>query len=237
MTRDLSNAYLAAIVEASDDAIISKDFQGVIRSWNAAAEGMFGYAPSEIIGRSVTVLIPAERQDEEMAILTRIRNGERVDHFETVRVRKDGTRLDISLTISPIRESSHRIIGASKTARDITAQKRAAANLAEQEQWFRITLNGIGDGVIASDHHGRVTFLNREAERLTGFPLAEARGKPLSDVFSIVNEQSRKRVDNPAARVLQSGRVVGMANHTTLISRDGTEWPISDSAAPIVDPK
>jgi two-component system CheB/CheR fusion protein len=116
---------LASIVEFSDDAIISKDLSGVIRSWNRGAERLFGYAAGEVIGRSVTVLIPSDRVDEEPSILERLRRGERIDHYETVRRRKDGSLVDISLTVSPIFGAKGRVIGASKIARDITVTKRA----------------------------------------------------------------------------------------------------------------
>jgi PAS domain S-box-containing protein len=115
---------LGAIVESSDDAIISKDLDGTVRSWNAAAERIFGYKASEIIGRSITLLIPEGHQNEEPHIIGRIRKGERIDHYETVRQRKDGTLVDISLTVSPIKDSRGVIIGASKIARDVTEQKR-----------------------------------------------------------------------------------------------------------------
>lgn len=115
---------LAAIVDSSDDAIISKDLNGTIMSWNRSAERVFGYTADEAIGKSVTILIPEDRQDEEPKILSRLRRGERVDHFETIRRRKDGTLLDISLTISPVRDAQGRIIGASKIARDVSDRKR-----------------------------------------------------------------------------------------------------------------
>lgn len=118
--------FLAAIVESSDDAIISKSLQGIITTWNLRAERLFGYTAAEAVGRPITILIPEDRLDEEPAILARIHAGERVDHFETVRRRKDGTFIDISLTISPIRSSDGTIIGASKIARDISERKRAA---------------------------------------------------------------------------------------------------------------
>ena len=117
---------LTAIVDSSDDAIISKDLNGVVTSWNRSAERLFGYTAHEAIGRTIAELvIPDDRQDEEPQILARLRRGERVDHFETVRRRKDGSLLDISLTISPVKDQTGTIIGASKIARDITERKRA----------------------------------------------------------------------------------------------------------------
>ena len=116
---------LASIVESSDDAIISKDLDGIITSWNGGAERLFGYSKEEVIGKPVTILIPADRLHEEPEILARLRRGERIDHYDTVRRRKDGSLIDISLTVSPIKSTDGRIIGASKIARDITERKRA----------------------------------------------------------------------------------------------------------------
>lgn len=121
---DRNARLLASIVESSDDAIISKDLNGVITSWNKSAERLFGYTAEEAVGQSIMILIPADRVDEEPRILAAIRSGERVDHFETIRVRKDGTLLNISLTISPVKDAEGRIVGASKVARDITEWKR-----------------------------------------------------------------------------------------------------------------
>ncbi len=115
---------LASIVEFSDDAIISKDLNGVVNSWNAGAQRLFGYAAEEAIGKPITMLIPPERLDEEPGILDRVRRGERIDHYETVRMRKDGSLLDISLTVSPLKSSDGRVVGASKIARDISDRKR-----------------------------------------------------------------------------------------------------------------
>jgi PAS domain S-box-containing protein len=117
--------HYAAIVESSEDAILSKDINGVITSWNSGAQRLFGYTSQEAVGKPVTMLIPTDRHDEEPRILERIRRGERIDHYETVRQRKDGSSVDISLTVSPIRDLRGNIIGASKIARDITERKRA----------------------------------------------------------------------------------------------------------------
>ncbi len=122
-------ARLAAIVESSDDAIVSKTLDGTIRSWNAGAQRIFGYSPDEAVGRSITLIIPTERLDEERGILERLCRGERIEHFETVRVAKDGRRIDVSITVSPVRDREGRIIGASKIGRDISAQKRMAEEL------------------------------------------------------------------------------------------------------------
>jgi PAS domain S-box-containing protein len=116
---------LAAIVESSDDAIVSKDLNGVVVSWNRGAERLFGYSAAEMVGKSITLLIPEDHRDEEPEILARIRRGERVEHYETIRRRKNGGLLNISLTVSPVRDGSGRIVGASKIARDITDRKRA----------------------------------------------------------------------------------------------------------------
>jgi len=120
---------IASIVESSDDAIISKDLNGVITSWNQGAERIFGYPAEEVVGKPITILIPPDRHNEELAILERIRRGERVEHYETVRMRKHGSRVDISLTISPVKNTEGKIIGASKIARDITERKRSEAQI------------------------------------------------------------------------------------------------------------
>ena len=126
MSRPPENChFLAAIVESADDAIVSKDLNGIITSWNKGAERLFGYTAEETLGKPVTMLIPPDRLDEEVQILERIKRGERTEHFETVRQRKDGSLVEISLTASPIRTSEGDIIGASKIARDITERKRS----------------------------------------------------------------------------------------------------------------
>ncbi len=127
-------ALLSSIVDSSEDAIVSKDLNGIITSWNKSAERLFGYSAEEAIGQSITMLIPANRRGEEAEILDRLRRGERVDHFDTIRIRKDRSPVPISLTISPIRDSVGRIIGASKIARDITSRKEMEAALKEADR-------------------------------------------------------------------------------------------------------
>jgi len=146
-----SGQLLASIIDFSDDAIASKDLNGIITSWNKGAERIFGYAAEEIVGKSVTILIPEDRQDEEPRVLAQIRRGERIDHYETVRRRKDGGLIDISLTVSPVKDGSGRIIGASKIARDITERKRARdqQTLLLREMSHRVkNLFAIASGVV-----------------------------------------------------------------------------------------
>jgi PAS domain S-box-containing protein len=123
-SRPSVNSHLAAIVESSEDAIASKDLNGVITSWNRSAERLFGYTAKEIIGQPVTLIIPPELRDDEPRILSKIRAGERIEHFETVRVHKDGRRINVSLTVSPIKDEKGRIVGAAKIVRDITERKK-----------------------------------------------------------------------------------------------------------------
>src|ERR1043166_7903998 len=131
---DLAPYWLAAIIESADNAIISKTLDGIITSWNKGAQRVFGYTSDEVIGKPVTILIPDDHPDEEPSILARLRAGERIEHYETVRVRKDCTLIDISLTVSPICGPGGTVIGASKIARDITGNKRAQEALRRSEQ-------------------------------------------------------------------------------------------------------
>ena len=144
-----SQGHLSAIVESSEDAILSKDLEGIIQSWNKGAERLFGYTAEETVGKSILMLIPQDRQDEEPRILARIRRGERVDHFETLRRRKDGTLIDISLTISPVRNARGEVIGASKIARDISDRRRAQRALRRLTRRLA-TLNSIAK-LLSSD--------------------------------------------------------------------------------------
>lgn len=226
---------LASIVESSEDAIVGKDLNGIVTSWNHGAEMIFGYSAAEMIDRPISVLTPPDGKEEMVEILGRIRRGEHVDHFHSIRQTKDGRLLHVSITVSPVRDAHGEVVGASKIVRDITAQFEAQQDIAEQRERLRITLQSIGDAVIATDKEGSVSYLNPVAEQLTGWGSQEAEGRPLTEVMRIVNEKTRHVVENPVERVLSEGRVVGLANHTVLIARNGTEVPIEDSAAPIRD--
>ena len=224
--------FLASIVESSDDAIISLDLNGIVTTWNHGAERMFGYSAEEMIGRPVSLLTPPERTDELPVIRERIRHGE---HYQTIRRTNSGKPLHVSISVSPLRDRSGEVTGASKIVRDITALVEAQAEIAGQRERLRVTLNCIGDAVMSTDTAGRVSYLNPVAERLTGWTSEDALGRPLEEVFRMINEESREVVDNPVVTVLREGRIVGLTNHTLLISREGKELAIDDSAAPIRD--
>jgi PAS domain S-box-containing protein len=174
--------WLAAIVESSDDAIVSKNLDGTITSWNLGAERIFGYTAAEVVGQPITIVIPEDRQSEEHEILTRIRGGQRVDHFETIRKRKDGTLIAVSLTVSPVKDAEGKIVGASKIARDVTEQKRAQEHIAmlarETEHRSQNTLANVQAIVTVS-----------QADTVDGFKHAiDGRIRALANVHSLFIE-------------------------------------------------
>jgi PAS domain S-box-containing protein len=159
---------LSAVIDSSEDAVIAKDLNGKIGAWNRGAEKVFGYSASEAMGKSMLMLLPPERVNEESDILERIRRGESVEHFETTRVRKDGTIISISATISPIKDSGGTIVGASKIARDITEQKSAEEALRQSEERFRDMLNGIPQLAWMADADGKIFWYNERWYEYTG---------------------------------------------------------------------
>ena len=183
---------LAAIVDSSDDAIISKTLDGVITSWNKSAERLFGYTREEAVGQHITLIIPEDRRDEEAKIVERLRRGERVDQFETVRRRKDGTLLELSLTISPVKDASGRVIGASKVARGITEQKQIEKALAERARLLDLS----SDAIFVRDAADRVTYWNRSASELYGFSREEAVGR-------VSHELLRTEFPEPLERITE----------------------------------
>jgi PAS domain S-box-containing protein len=224
---------LISIVESSDDAIVSKDLNGVIASWNKGAERLFGYAAEEVIGKPITILIPWDRQDEEPGILDRIRRGERIDHYETVRRRKDGSLVEISLTVSPIKDAQGRVIGVSKIARDITERRRAEerqkALLDELNHRVKNTLATVqslaaqtirGSGVpndVRAAFEARLMALSRTHDQLSREQWQSADfGSIIHDIFAPYRSDSADRVhlDGPTVKVApQSALTLGMVLH------------------------
>lgn len=224
---------LAAIVASSTSAIISKDLDDVITSWNAGAEKLYGYSAEEVIGKNANIIIPPDKKEEEELILIQLRKGENIENYETVRMHKDGRRIDVLFSISAIYDKAGRVIGVSKITHDISKRKILEEELFKQVEWFQTTLASIGDAVIAVDMDSNITFLNRVAEKMTGWKLVDAVGRSLKEIFYIINEETRLPTENPVDKVIQKGRIEGLANHTLLISKNGTEYSIEDTAAPI----
>jgi len=203
---DAVAAQLVAIVESSDDAIIGKDLAGVVTSWNAGAEKIFGYVAEEMIGRSISVLIPPERRHEEEDILLRLRRGESVRHFDTVRLRKDGRPIDISVTVSAIRDAAGKVTGASKVARDITERKEAdrALRATQARLSSALAAGSIGTWTwdIAND---RLTADEFTARVFSVDVDTAARGLPAADYLQAVVEEDKPKVSEGLAAAIKSG--------------------------------
>jgi PAS domain S-box-containing protein len=182
---DRATSLLAAIVGCSDDAIISKKLDGTITSWNKSAERLFGYTAEEAVGQHITLIVPWERRSEEEEILRRLARGQRVDHFETVRRRKDGSTLEVSLTISPIRDAEGKVIGASKVARDVTEQKRMERALRESEERFRAIVETTPECVKLLSAEGTLLHMNSPGLHMVGADSAkELVGKSVYDLIA-----------------------------------------------------
>jgi PAS domain S-box-containing protein len=215
---------LAAIMESSDDAIISKDLNGIIRSWNRGAEHIFGYTAEEAIGKPVLMLAVPERVDEIPNIIERIRRGEKVDHYRTQRQTKDGRVLDISLTVSPVRDATGTIIGASKVARDITEERRRT----ELQERLAAIVESSDDAIISKDLNGIILSWNKGAERIFGYTAEEAIGKPVS---MLAVPERVEEISNIIGRIRRGERI----DHyeTKRKTKDGRVLDISLTVSPI----
>ena len=231
---------LAAIIESSDDAIVSKDLSGNVTSWNRGAERIFGFTAEEIVGRSVTILIPDGREHEEAGILERIRRGERIEHFETVRRRKDGTLIDVSLTVSPIRDPDGKIVGASKIARDVTDRRRAEERLRRsQEKYGRLT-SLLPVGVYTCEADGTISYYNEQAAALWGRAPqpgeADERFCAAHRLYFPGSDEPLRRDEYPMALALREGRAY--RNEEVIIERpDGSRVTALVNIDPLRDPE
>lgn len=226
---------------------------GRIASWNPGAERIKQYRAEEVLGQSFALFYPPEAVQAgrpEQGLRTAAAEGAYKE--EGWRVRKDGSRFWASVVLTALRDPAGNLRGFSKITRDLTerqqaeadaqrlreeaAARRAAEEQAEavrqQHEWFRITLASIGDAVVCTDAQGRVIFLNPVAEQLTGWPLGEAEGRPLENVFHIVNEQTGEPAENPVVQVLREGQLAGLSHHMAIVARDGTRRPIEEMPLP-----
>jgi PAS domain S-box-containing protein len=216
---------LAAIVESSDDAILGMDLAATITAWNEAAERMYGYSAAEAIGQSIRMIVPEDRLREADDVLDRIRLGDRVDHFETVRRHKDGTTFSVSLTISPVRNAAGTVIGASKIARDITAHKRA-------DERFRLAVEAAPAAMILVDQAGMIVMVNSLAERVLGYSREELVRQPIERLVP-----SRYRHQHANFRSGFSSdtrqRPMGAGRDLYALRKDGSEVPVEIGLSPI----
>jgi PAS domain S-box-containing protein len=219
-------AMLAAIVNSSDDTIISKTLDGIITSWNPAAEKMFGYTADEAVGKHISLIIPSSRIKEEEFIIGQIVKGNKLDHFETIRVAKDGHEVPISLTVSPIIDSGGRVIGASKIAHDITERKRAE----EKQSVLASIIDTSDDAILSKTLEGIITSWNPAAEKMFGYTETEALGKHISLIIPLVRIGEEQFI---ISEIIKGNRVDHF--QTIRVAKDGHEIPISLSISPITD--
>lgn len=223
---------LGAIVSCSEDAILSKNLKGIIQTWNGGARRLFGYEREEMVGRSIRRLIPPDRMKEEAMILRRLRQGKRIEHYETVRRHKNGSLLQVSISISPIRDASGRVIGAAKILRDMTRQRQVEAAVRESEQRMRAIVETAVDAIITIDERGMIDSVNSSTERLFGYSAADMLGK---NVSMLMPEPFQSEHDGYLQAYLRTGRarIIGIGRDVVARRRDGTTFPINLSVSEV----
>lgn len=231
---------LRVTLHSIGDGVIVTDAEGQVQILNPVAQAMVGWTLEEAIGTPLPDVFHIVNEDTRAPVenpaLRALREGNIVGLANhTILISRDGIERPIDDSAAPIRDDAGTIIGSVLVFRDITERKWNEHQLHQHQEWLRVTLASIGDAVIATDTRGRLTFINEVGEGLTGWKQDDAQGQPLEVIFPIINEQTRKPVENPVEKVLREGVIVGLANHTLLIAKDGTERPIDDSAAPIRD--
>jgi PAS domain S-box-containing protein len=228
------NAWARRWIETvSDQALILTETDGTIRWWNIGAVLMFGYSDRDVAGQPLALLATEAYRSTLTDLLASAAQRQGPVEGELELRRQDGSTLWGLVNVNPLEVGGQQRFGIA--IRDLTERKRVEQALRASESRYRTTLQSIGDAVIATDEQGRVQLLNEVAERLTGWTSAEAQGRPLEEIFPIIDEETRHEVESPVRRVLREGVVVGLANHTLLVSRDGRLIPIADSGAPIRD--
>lgn len=222
---DESRGILAAIVESSGDAILSNDLDGVVVSWNQGAERMYGYTAAEVVGQSISILAPADRREEIRCILDRIRAGEVIAPCETAQLTKDRRIVEVGLTVSPIRDTAGRVIGAATIARDITESKQVERALRTSEARWRAIIESAVDGIVVIDAHGTIEAFNAAAERLFGYHEHEVRGQNVKVLMPL---PYREEHDQYLARYLETGvqKVIGIGREVTGQRKDGSTFPV-----------
>jgi len=222
---DAAPGVLSAVLEASDDSILVVDSTGCVRSWNHAAERLLGFAASEAVGQEVGLIVPRDQRDAFAALLDRVRSGDRIDAIEIVTSAKDGRRIDVSLTASPVRDSSGAIIGATLIGRDLTARKRADAALLASDLRWRSVIDSAVDAIVVIDGQGRIEAFNPAAVRLFGYSEAELIGH---NVNELMPSPYREEHDGYIGRYLSTHerRIIGIGREVTAKRKDGSTFPV-----------
>ncbi len=228
----LTNERLESLIENTSDAFALFDLKGHIISINGAFEKTFGWSAQEAVGM-VLPMVPQEEMSVAQQRFEDVVASGKAIHYTVTRLRRNGERFEMITTLTPVKDGRGKVVAIAGIGRDITEMARALAVNERQKEELRVTLASIGDGVIATDRNGVVTFLNAVASKLTGYSETEAVGRPVSEIFHIINEETRKQVDIPVDIVMRKGEIVGMANHTVVVSKQGTERMIADAASPI----
>jgi diguanylate cyclase (GGDEF)-like protein/PAS domain S-box-containing protein len=223
---------LASIVACSDEAIISKTLEGIITSWNVGAERMYGYSAGEVIGRSLSMLVPIDRSDEIPGVLKRLKRGETVDHFETIWIRKDGKEIDIELALSPIRDTLHAIVGASTIGHDISARKAAEKCMVQMESKYRGLLEAAPDAMVVVNQRWEIVLLNLQAEKQFGYHRDELLGQK---VENIIPEGFAERLIADSTRTAEEALAqhIGMGLELYGRRKDGSMFPIEIMLSPL----
>lgn len=232
--------WFATTLSSIGDGVIATDTKGNVTFLNGIAEQLTGWERADALGKPLEDVFAIRNEKtgepQENPVKQVLRTGVAVQLANsTVLVARDGQRRPVDDSAAPIRDAKRDVAGVVLVFRDVSERRRAEAAIRESREWLATTVRSIGDAVIATDSNGRITLLNPIAQKLTGWTEQQAIGAPLESVFNIINEQTRKRAASPAEKVLATGQVVGLANHTVLVAKDGTEWPLDDSGAPIRD--
>jgi PAS domain S-box-containing protein len=217
---------LTAIVQSSEDAIISKNLDGTIYSWNPAAEKIFGYTAEEAIGKNITIIVPDELREVEAGIIARVKMGESINHYQTIRRKKDGSRITIALSVSPIKDQNGNVIGISKIARDISDKN----SIEEKQARLAAIIDSSDDAIVSKDLNGIITSWNRGAEKIFGYTEKEAIGKHISFIIP-------PRLIDEETHIIGQIRKGEKVSHfeTIRLTKDGSEINISLTVSPIKD--
>src|SRR5690606_20133866 len=226
-------ARLSTIIETLPEAIYSTSVEGTIQTWNPAAQRLFGYRHDEIEGLHVSILGPSGSGKRVRSILAALVAGGQVPEFEAIHVTSSGAQITTRDAVAPIRDVAGNVVAVVWSSRDISELKWLEKLVWEEKERTEAAFDLVADAVLMTDVEGRVVYLNSAAHRLTGWSIAEAHGRPIDEIAPLEHEESREKVASPAHTALQTDQVIQPGFHNMVIHREGTAFPVEDSAAPI----